>query len=156
MSSDFDRDPIPTPDEGPDYHDRLAAWHARNTERAYPLSTRADLVADLEKWWSDKAQDEIHRTVPKAVEYGAGDLEDIGRDMREAGIVGGATPDDELGIYFYIVGKMSRWKQAIHRGESVSDDTLFDIGVYVRMVQRIRTNGGWPGDISIEGEKGDG
>jgi hypothetical protein len=27
----------------------------------------------------------------------------------------------------------------------VSDDSLFDIGVYVRMAQRIRHSGGWPG-----------
>ena len=33
---------------------------------------------------------------------------------------------------------------AIRRGEFVSDDTLFDIGVYVRMVQRMRETGNWP------------
>ena len=29
--------------------------------------------------------------------------------------------------------------------DPVSDDTLGDIGVYVRMAQRVRSHGGWPG-----------
>ena len=100
----------------------------------------------LTEWWMDKAEEEVRRTVPKAVEYGATDLRDIGRDL--AAMAGREVTDEEaaeLGVYFYIRGKLSRWTDAVIRGDRVSDDTLFDLGVYVRMAQRIRDTGGWPG-----------
>lgn len=120
------------------------------------VGPRNDAASELEGWWREKAMDEIMRTVPKAIEYGAGDLEEIGRQLVAAGVVQVRGGDDffddtlkrwheELGVYFYMTGKMARWRSAIERGEFVSDDTLFDIGVYVRMVQRIRDAGGWPG-----------
>lgn len=102
-----------------------------------------ELLAD---WWMSKAEDEVRRTVPKAVEYGATDLSDIGHDLAKC--MGREVNDEEaaeLGVFFYIRGKMSRWVDAVKRGDRVSDDTLFDIGVYVRMTQRIRDAGGWPG-----------
>jgi hypothetical protein len=114
---------------------------------------KSEMFREMELWWLDKAQVEIERTVPKAVEYGADDLDEIGRDLIKAGVANWHGDADEnlrkyeaeLGVYFYMVGKMARWRSAIRRGESVSDDTLFDIGVYVRMVQRIRDAGSWPG-----------
>jgi hypothetical protein len=117
--------------------------------------TSSDALAAVAKWWEDKADDEIERTLPKVAEYGATDLLEIGRHLTEAGIrvpprnkPTGPWPDPELielGIYFYIVGKMARWSDAVAHAERVSDDTLFDIGVYIRMVQRVRETGGWPG-----------
>lgn len=117
------------------------------------VGPRNDAASELEGWWREKAMDEIMRTVPKAIEYGAGDLEEIGRQLVAAGVkepefetaIGDKRWHEELGVYFYMTGKMARWRSAIERGEFVSDDTLFDIGVYVRMVQRIRDAGGWPG-----------
>lgn len=106
----------------------------------------SDLALNLRDWWLGQAEDEIKRTVPKAVEYGATDLVDIGRDL--ARCMGRTVTDEEaaeLGIFFYLRGKMSRWVDAVARGDRVSDDTLFDIGVYVRMAQRVRSHGGWPG-----------
>lgn len=100
----------------------------------------------LSRWWQAKAADEIERTVPKAVEYGSTDLIDIGlmlaRTMNRP-----VTEEEaaELGVFFYLIGKIARWQSAIERGERPSDDTLFDIGVYVRMAQRIRDAGAWPG-----------
>lgn len=111
------------------------------------MNQRAQAANELEKWWHELADEEIERTVPKALEYGSGDLVDIGRTLAKA------KGDDhigdkeaaELGVYFYLVGKMARWTDAIRNGRRVSDDTIFDIGVYIRMVQRIRSAGGWPG-----------
>lgn len=106
----------------------------------------ADPEQQLIDWWMGKAASEVELTVPKAIEYGSTDLIDIGvmlgRTMRR--------PVDEeeaaeLGVFFYLIGKIARWQSAIERGERVSDDTLLDIGVYVRMAQRIRHSGGWPG-----------
>ena len=100
----------------------------------------------LRQWWFTKANDEIELTVPKAVEYGSTDLIDIGlmlsRTMRRNVSEEEAA---ELGVFFYLIGKIARWQSAIERGERPSDDTLLDIGVYVRMAQRIRHSGGWPG-----------
>lgn len=107
------------------------------------------LEAELSDWWLGLARDEIARTVPKAIEYGSTDLVDIGRDLADC--LGRRVTDEvaaELGIYFYLRGKLARWRDAIIRGERPSDDTLFDIGVYVRMAQRVRVAGGWPGKVT--------
>lgn len=101
---------------------------------------------ELRRWWMELAGEEFDRTAPKAVEYGATDLRDIGLTLARA--MGRVVDDEEaaeLGVYFYLLGKMSRWTDAVCRGERPSDDTLFDTGVYVRMAQRIRVAGGWPG-----------
>lgn len=119
-----------------------------------PSDNLSQQVGELEAWWLAMAQEEIERTVPKAIEYGSTDLDEIGRQMLAAGLHEGnhETPTEELGVYFYMVGKMARWTDAIRTGRRVSDDTLFDIGIYVRMVQRIRHSGSWPG-LNTEGDQ---
>jgi hypothetical protein len=100
----------------------------------------------LTEWWLQLAREEIQRTVPKAVEYSATDLADIGHQIaRTAGRKVSDEEAAELGVYFYLVGKLARWTGAVTQGERPSDDTIFDMGVYIRMVQRIRATGGWPG-----------
>lgn len=111
---------------------------------------------DIRQWWIDTAIGEIDPLIGKAIEYGgaerASDLIEIGRTLANSGV---ETPDGmtaaetdawhaELGMYFYLVGKMARWTAAVSEGRRVSDDTLLDIGVYVRMCQRVREVGGWP------------
>lgn len=120
-----------------------------------PVATQPSPPEDeLRGWWLDKAHAEIEATVPKAVEYGATDLIDIGtmlaRTMRRS-----ATEEEaaELGVFFYLIGKIGRWQSAIERGERPSDDTLLDIGVYVRMAQRIRDAGGWPGIAWVDDDE---
>lgn len=114
--------------------------------KALNLMGPAQLEALLTEWWMDKAEEEVRRTVPKAVEYGALDLIQIGQDLA---LTAGREVSDaeaaEMGVYFYVRGKLARWTDAIIRGDRVSDDTLFDLGVYIRMAQRIRDAGGWPG-----------
>lgn len=104
---------------------------------------------ELGDWWRGKAEAEIEQTVAKAIEYGSTDLIDIGRSLaRVAGresVIHDEAEAAEWGIFFYLEGKLSRWRSAIERGERPSADTLLDIGVYVRMAQRIRDTGGWPG-----------
>lgn len=120
-----------------------------------PVATQPSPPEDeLRGWWLDKAHAEIEATVPKAVEYGATDLIDIGtmlaRTMRRS-----VTEEEaaELGVFFYLIGKIGRWQSAIERGERPSDDTLLDIGVYVRMAQRIRDAGGWPGIAWVDDDE---
>lgn len=106
-------------------------------------------ATELADWWREKAESEIEQTVEKAVEYGSTDLIDIGRSM--ARVAGRNTPDFSdsdaamWGIFFYLEGKLSRWRSALERGSRPSLDTLLDIGVYARMAQRIVETGGWPG-----------
>lgn len=104
---------------------------------------------ELEQWWHDQAAKEVDPLISKLLEYGgagrAVDLEDIGHDL--ARMQKREVSDEEaaeIGIYFYIRGKMGRWLAALSDGRRVSDDTLYDIGIYVRMVQRLRDKGGWP------------
>lgn len=120
----------------------VATWAA-----APVRDERHDRLAEgLRAWWLGLAEQEVKAVAPKAVEYGATDLRDIGRDL--AASAGREVSDEEateLGIYFYMRGKLSRWTDAVIRGDRPSDDTLHDLGVYVRMAQRTRSHGGWPG-----------
>jgi hypothetical protein len=120
------------------------AERARTPEPIDPITATPE--QQLTEWWMTAAEDEIARTVPKAIEYSATDLTDIGHDL--ARTMGREVSDEEaaeLGVFFYLRGKVARWVGAVMAGKRVSDDTLFDIGVYVRMCQRIREFGNWPG-----------
>lgn len=113
--------------------------------------------SDLRNWWLSRAEREVDPMIAKAVEYGGNgralDLEEIGRGLVQSGVkvqrgeegwTNSEAMYQELGIYFYLLGKFARWTAAVAEGRQVSDDTLLDIGVYVRMAQRIRDVGGWP------------
>lgn len=123
--------------------------YAVNTE-ALP-SPRDRQVIELADWWRETAESEIKQTVAKAIEYGATDLIDIGRSLAR---VAGREVDDqtaaEWGIFFYLEGKLSRWRSAMERGDVASFDTLLDIGVYARMAQRVRQVGSWPGTEDLK------
>lgn len=139
-------DPEPKPEEydGPGlYTADHAAWAARQPQ---PLTPKEVLARDLNQWWMDTAHEEAVAVVDKAVEYGANSMTELGHEI--AKLAGRQITDRqaiELACYFYIKGKMGRWSDSIIAGRPVSDDTLGDIGVYVRMAQRVRSHGGWPG-----------
>lgn len=99
----------------------------------------------LRLWWLERASDEADKVIPKAVEYGSTDLVEIGKTL--ATTMGRKVSDEEaaeIGVYFYVVGKLARWTDAVRDGRRPSDDTLYDLGVYAKMAQRIRHSGGWP------------
>ena len=106
-----------------------------------------DRAGELASWWRKAADAEIDMVVDKAIEYGATDLRDLGRQIYE--MSGRPQPDDataaEAGIAFYVMGKMSRVAAAFREGRLPSSDTWLDIGVYSRMAQRVRQAGAWPG-----------
>ena len=106
-------------------------------------------MEELMRWWVKSAHDEIASMTAKMVEYGGGgraeDLLQIGHTL--ATTQGRKVTDEEateLGIYFYLVGKMARWTAAVVDHDRPSDDTLHDISIYTRMAQRARVAGGWP------------
>jgi hypothetical protein len=103
-------------------------------------------IAELEKWWADRAALESEAAVPKAIEYGSNSLMEVGRKMGR--LQGREVTEEEaleLGCWSYLIGKVERWTDAVLRGERPSDDTLHDIAVYTKMAQRIRDTGSWPG-----------
>ncbi len=109
------------------------------------MDSRAIEIA-ISEWWMATASAEVTAVAPKAAEYGATDLAEIGRTMgllmnRDGLSYQQAT---EIGIFFYVQGKIARWADAIKTGRDVSDDTLHDIAVYTKMMQRVRAVGGWP------------
>jgi len=104
------------------------------------------LVEELSEWWRDKSEKEIDQTCAKAIEYGANSLTEVGRKL--AKLAGREVDEEEaieLGIYFYILGKVERWTDSILVGRRCNNDALLDIGVYARMAQRNREVGSWPG-----------
>lgn len=104
------------------------------------------IKAAIEDWWIEQSRQEMEACVPKAAEYGSTDLAVVGRAMGR--MMGRESLSDEeateIGIFFYLQGKFARWEDAIMHGRKVSDDTLLDLSVYTKMMQRNRAVGGWP------------
>ena len=103
------------------------------------------MVDALTDWWMERAQQEVELVGPKAVEYGPNSMIEVGRAM---GRMSGRDLTDEEAIevacMFYISGKLGRWVDAVAHGKRPSDDTIHDIGIYIKMAQRNREVGGWP------------
>lgn len=99
-------------------------------------------------WWERTATDDAERTIPKAVEYGSGDLDIMAMAMlvthnlpiTKPGIVLGK----EMACAFYLLGKVGRMMEAYAKGESPSADCWFDATVYAMMARRIRRTEQWP------------
>lgn len=99
----------------------------------------------LYNWWVERAEGEADAVVPKAVEYGANSMIEVGRTM--ARLAHRDVTDEEaieMACMFYIAGKLGRWVDAVAEGKRPSDDTIYDIGIYTKMAQRNRDVGGWP------------
>lgn len=130
----------------PRLHGSEVQMHLGDRDKPSPHQQAQTTMLQLHEWWRELAEVEADQVVAKAVEYGSRDLVEIGKDL--ARCMGREASDQdaaELGVYFYLRGKLARWTEAVADGRTVSDDTLKDIGVYVRMAQRIRSHGGWPG-----------
>ncbi|QOC55751.1 hypothetical protein SEA_ARCHIMEDES_51 [Gordonia phage Archimedes] len=100
-------------------------------------------------WWMQDAFAEAMATAPKAEEYGSTELAEAGHVLAsmlakplENPVSDAAAMETQ--IYQYVLGKIGRWTAAMRRGDRVSEDSLFDIGVYVKMVRKIRETGEWP------------
>lgn len=102
----------------------------------------------LDEWWRSACESDLRATVPKMEEYGASDLVAIGRDMADlAGWKGLTEPQYcEIGIAFYLRGKIARVMEAYVLKRFPSDDTWHDITVYSIMGRAARERGGW-GDM---------
>ena len=98
---------------------------------------------DLAAWWEAETKKEIESVIPKAVEYGSADLKVIGYALSQMiGEPKGVT-NDELGIAFYVLGKVARLVGGYADGRRPSDDTWHDIAIYTKMAQFSRAFGHW-------------
>jgi len=107
----------------------------------------APTVQSLANWWLEETKFELDSVIPKAVEYGSADLKVIGFALSQ--MIGKPTnvTDDELGIAFYVLGKVARLIGGYADGRSPSSDTWHDIAIYTKMAQYARENGGWGGFV---------
>lgn len=105
-------------------------------------------TVSLEDWWRDTCISDLNATVPKMQEYGALDLVESGRAVAKMGGWEGLTNAEliELGIAYYLKGKIERVMEAYRLHRLPSTDTLKDITVYSLMARAARERGGW-GDI---------
>lgn len=90
----------------------------------------------LDKWWREHAADESKTMMKKLDEYGTGDLYEIGARLAQLACWKNPTRQQtyELGVMFYLIGKMQRVNTAAHHRRDASDDTWHDIAVYAKMV----------------------
>ena len=126
--------------------------HSFSNRQHPPLQLRRTKVTEQPKSdqltteWAKLARAEIDQTIPKATEYGQQSLINLGNQLAQ--LQGRQVTDAqamELACWSYLNGKIQRFNDAVINGKQVSDDTLLDIGVYVRMIQIIRKTGNWVG-----------
>lgn len=108
-------------------------------------------VNEITAWWGEHSANAIRKTAPKAVEYGAADLDIMGASM--VALAGeklaGATEEERLqfGRYaacaFYAMGKAARIFGALEQGHLPGPDSEFDLEIYSVMMARIRETGRW-------------
>jgi hypothetical protein len=105
------------------------------------------MIDGLTEWWIALATGDVKQAAAKAIQYGPHSLIRLGDTLRKLG--DDPERDDEksieMGIYFYLLGKMERWTDAVLNGERVNDDIIHDMKIYCTMAQRNREAGSWPG-----------
>lgn len=100
---------------------------------------------ELLSWWREVTEQDIAQMLPKVGEYGAYDLSMIGNTLLDI-LDRENQPDrvgQEMGCFFYLLGKVARMASAYKEDRLPSDDTLHDIVVYAMMIRRIRAKGEW-------------
>ena len=108
-------------------------------ERAYYTSP----AQRVKNWWMKQAEEHADMVTPKMAEYGSRDLVEIGREFSALAGKEGLSDEAayEVGVFFYLRGKVARWSAAVGRGDQVSKDTLDDIVAYSMMVLHNRQEG---------------
>lgn len=135
------------------------AFEAMNGQEDYVAKARDEaegMARDMEhqmeqigNWWADVSASDIDRTVPKAVEYGAFDLDIMAQAMISLLPIDTTDMDEamKIGRYaatqFYALGKVARAISALAEGRLPGPDSEFDGRVYQIMAQRIRETGRW-------------
>lgn len=126
-------------DPGPELT-RLSSEEELDAKESAYCTSPAQRVKD---WWMKQAEEHADMVTPKMAEYGSRDLVEIGREF--SALAGEENLSDEaayeVGVLFYVRGKVARWSAAVGRGDQVSKDTLDDIVCYTMMVLHNRQEG---------------
>jgi hypothetical protein len=110
----------------------------------------------LLRWWLATDVADLEQTLPKMFEYGgdaktrpgSADLRVIGEGLME--LLGWPVNEtteavaQELGCWFYLLGKSGRLISNYQQAQPGKADTWFDIGIYAKMARRIQETGNWP------------
>jgi hypothetical protein len=138
-------------DFGPVGDDHLAEPHRDDhpddaTQDQEAVVKPSELVGE----WSQRAGQDASITVPKAVTYGAHDLEVMGAALMALVPAFNRWPEDkkraigmEMACAFYSLGKISRMFGQYSQGQPAQDDHWFDLTVYANMARTIRETGDW-------------
>lgn len=109
------------------------------------------LPAELVEWWISTATDDLLSAVPKAHEYGgsqggSADLRLIGANLAELTQREGVPSAilQEMGVWFYVQGKVARLISNYQHGEPGKADTWLDTSIYSMMARRLQATGQWP------------
>jgi hypothetical protein len=133
--------------------DRMASGiQGRIANEAARLSPEA---LDLLDWWMATSFTDFMATVPKIFEYGGNDKRPGSADLRIVGeslmeLLGWPVNEkteavaQELGCWFYLLGKSGRLVSNYQQQDPGKPDTWFDIGIYAKMARRIQETGNWP------------
>lgn len=111
---------------------------------------------ELVIWWLQTAANDVGTTLPKMSEYGgdpnrrpgSADLRVIGEGLME--LMGWPVTEEnqkiaqELGCWFYLLGKSGRLISNYQQQKPGKSDTWFDIMIYAGMARRIQEVGRWP------------
>ncbi len=96
--------------------------------------------ADITKWWREVTDDDLCRYLAKRTEYGSFDLSILGdvlqRTMDDEALK--IDANEEIGITFYMLGKLARVLSAYKEGRVPSDDTWDDLAIYAMMGRMAR------------------
>jgi len=100
-------------------------------------------IDEFAEWWLEHADKSLAGMLPKVREYGSTDLQIVGEVMMKMmPQLEGKVHPAELGIAFYLLGKVGRIVGGYADGHAPSDDTWYDTGIYAMMAQRVRATGG--------------
>ena len=100
---------------------------------------------NLIQWWITTASNDAEGMGAKMNEYGAGDLVEIGKAIQASSPDLSGIDPFEIGVYFYVIGKIARVTSAHRRGKPASTDTWHDLSIYAKMVEARRASV-WPKD----------
>lgn len=138
------------------YLERMKQAERGVSTRGYEIPS--GLAGELKRWWLDQAEADYDATVPKMLEYGgdthrSSDLEVMGDALIEllgwdAFALETRPVAQELGAWFYALGKTARLVTDYKQGRPGKADTWFDLTVYCMMARRIQQTGAWPGETT--------
>lgn len=139
------------PDGWPRMEKQVPGGHQQTWDFGMAHGETLERATALADWWMDEAHKEAQETAMKAIEYGSADLKVMGEAMLTLlpNLGTGLSVEQrqqvgqELGIAFYVLGKVARLFGAYEQGRMPSDDTWFDLSIYPKMVRRIRQVGEW-------------